>query len=333
MALNTPAWWYKRGAEGAPWWRPALWPLSLVWRAVNDAKRAKAKPYRSKLFVISVGNLTLGGSGKTPITAEILRLLDGAVGLSKGYGGTLDGPVRVDPASHTASEVGDEPLMLARRTPFMIAKDRAAGLKALEGQTQIAVVDDAHQNLQIAKDLHVLVVDGDTRNGAWPFGDGGICPYGPLRESFGEGLARADIVVLWMPDGSAPDASLLDLLSSRPVFVARLVPQPPALTGPVYGFAGIAKPWKFEATLKALGLTIAGFEGFPDHAALSEDTLNRLAAKAGDAPLITTEKDWIKLSPAWRARITPLPIAARFDDEEGFKSALLTALDKAGFKR
>lgn len=328
MALNTPTWWYKRKAAGAPWWRPALWPLSLIWRAVNDAKRAKASPYRSSLFVISVGNLTLGGSGKTPITAEILRLLDGAIGLSKGYGGTLDGPARVDPARHTAAEVGDEPLMLAQHAPFMIAKDRAAGLKTLEGQAQVAVVDDAHQNLQIAKDLHVLVVDGDTRNGAWPFGDGGICPYGPLREPFTEGLARADVVVLWMPDGSAPDAGLLALLSSRPVFIARLVPQTPSLTGPVYGFAGIAKPWKFEATLTSLGLTVAGFEGFPDHAALSEETLNRLATTAGNAQLITTEKDWIKLSPAWRARITPLPITARFDNEVGFKSALSRALDK-----
>ena len=333
MTLNTPAWWYKRDAHGAPWWRPALWPLSLIWRAVNDAKRARATPYRSSLFVISVGNLTLGGSGKTPITAEILRLIDGAIGLSKGYGGTLEGPVRVDPVKQTAAEVGDEPLMLAQRAPFMIAKDRAAGLRSLEDEAKIVIVDDAHQNLQIAKDLHVLVVDGDTQNGAWPFGDGGICPYGPLREPFDEGLARADIVVLWMPDDSTPDAGLLDLLSSRPVFVARLVPQASALTGPVYGFAGIAKPWKFEATLKSVGLAVAGFQGFPDHAALSDDTLNQLAAKAGDAQLVTTEKDWIKLSSEWRTRITPLPIAARFDDEEGFKSALLTALDKNGLKR
>jgi tetraacyldisaccharide 4'-kinase len=333
MALNTPQWWYKRNATGAPWWRPALWPLSLLWRAVNDAKRARATPYRSSVFVISVGNLTLGGSGKTPITAEILRLLEGAVGLSKGYGGTLEGPVRVDPATHIAAEVGDEPLMLAQHAPFMIARDRAAGLRALENQTKVAVVDDAHQNLQIVKDLHVLVVDGDTRDGAWPFGDGGICPYGPLREPFDEGLARADIVVLWMPDHTAPDEGLMELFLSRPVFIARLVPQAPPLAGPVFGFAGIAKPWKFETTLRSLGLNLTGFEGFPDHAPLSENTLNQLAAKAGDARLITTEKDWIKLSPEWRARITPLPIAARFDDEEGFKSALLTALDTGHFAR
>jgi tetraacyldisaccharide 4'-kinase len=234
---------------------------------------------------------------------------------------------------HNAAEVGDEPLMLAQRAPFMISKDRAAGLRALEDKAKIAIVDDAHQNLEIVKDLHVLVVDGDTRNGAWPFGDGGICPYGPLREPFAEGLARADIVVLWMPDDAVPDAALLSLLSSRPVFVARLVPQSPTLSGAVFGFAGIAKPWKFEATLKSLGLTLTGFEGFPDHAVLSDDTLNRLAKAAGDGRLITTEKDWIKLSPAWRSHITPLPIAARFDDEAGFKSALLTALDKVSSTR
>jgi tetraacyldisaccharide 4'-kinase len=154
-----------------------------------------------------------------------------------------------------------------------------------------------------------------------------------LREPFAEGLARADIVILWMPDDSSPDPALVSLLSSRPVFVARLVPHTLSITGPVYGFAGIAKPWKFEATLKSLGLTMAGFEGFPDHAALSEETLNRMANAAGAARLVTTEKDWIKLSPAWRARITPLPITARFDDEAGFKNVLLTALDKGHFSR
>lgn len=330
--LNTPAWWYKRNAKGAPWWRPVLWPLSLVWRAINDSKRAKARPYRSSLSVISIGNLTVGGSGKTPIAAELLRLLANrqVVGLSRGYGGSLDGPAYVDPAHHTAAEVGDEPLMLAQHSPFMIAKDRAAGLKALEGQASIAVVDDAHQNVQIAKDVHVLVVDGDTSGDAWPFGDGGICPYGPMREPFDEGLARADIVILWLPDeATQPDAELVARLSSRPVFIARLIADVPDVIGPVYGFAGIAKPWKFETTLKKSGIDLAGFQSFPDHAELSAADLQALQNKAGAAQLITTEKDWVRLPAEWRQKLCYLPIHARFDDEASFIRTLTTTLDKA----
>lgn len=328
MNVQTPAWWYRKGAQGAPWWRFALWPLSLAWHAVNAVKRANAKPYRSSVSVISVGNLTLGGSGKTPVTAEILRLLGTkAVGLSKGYGGSLDGPVLVDPARHTAAEVGDEPLMLAQGADFVVAKDRAAGLRLIEvSGAQVAVVDDAHQNLKIAKDLHVLVVDGDTRNDAWPFGDGGICPYGPMRERFAEGLARADVVVLWLPDAEAKaDPELLMLFQGKPVFVAQLEAEKPPVTGPVVGFAGIAKPWKFEATLKTLGFDVAAFQGFPDHAALPSADLEALVhrADAAGAQLITTEKDWVRLDKAWQDRVACLPIRARFEDEAGF-SALLT---------
>lgn len=332
MPLRTPLWWYRRNAEGAPWWRPALKPLAAIWQAVNNGKRRKATPYRSSLFVISVGNVTLGGSGKTPIAAELLRLLAGyrVAGLSRGYGGSQEHPTLVDPERHSAKEVGDEPLMLARHGPMMVALDRAEGLRALEREGfAIAVVDDAHQNLAIAKDLHILVVDGDTRNGAWPFGDGGICPDGPLREPLSEGIARADIVVLWMPDAvSQPDPDLVALLGAKPVFVARLTPDLPADRGAVIGFAGIAKPWKFEATLRDAGFDMRGFEAFADHAEIPEGRLHAMAQEAerSGARLITTEKDWVRLSPHWRLHVASLPIAARFDDEAGFMEALTKAL-------
>lgn len=335
MDVRTPDWWYKRGARGAPWWRPVLLPLSWLWQWVNDAKRRSAKPYRSSVFVISVGNLTLGGSGKTPVAAEILRLLDGqkAAGLSKGYGGELDGPVWVDAQTHTAAQVGDEPLMLASRAPILVAKDRAAGLQRLETDGMaIAVIDDAHQNLKIAKDLHVLVVDGDTRDGAWPFGDGGICPYGPMREPFAEGLARADLCVLWMPDGtSQPDPNLLAILAPKPVFVARLTPGAVESPGPVIAFAGIAKPWKFESSLRDQGFTVDVFRSYPDHVSPSDGELNDMAHQAAvkQAQLITTEKDWVRLDPVWRERVTYLPISAQFDDEAGFSAAVRLAIPRS----
>ena len=331
--IRTPDWWYKKDAKGAPWWRFVLWPLSLVWLFVNALKRRLAKPYRSDLFVISIGNLTLGGSGKTPIAAEVLRLLGpDAIGLSRGHGGTLDGPLLVDPNVHTAAQVGDEPLMLAQAHDFVVAKDRALGLKLIEtSNARIAVVDDAHQNLKVAKDLHILVVDGDTSNEGWPFGDGGICPDGPMREPFKDGLARADLCVLWMPDETRlPAPELLALLAPKPVFVARLTATRPDHLAHVLGFAGIAKPWKFEATLRNLGYQVIDFKAFPDHASFKDADLKAMQATA-DAQLcdlFTTQKDWVRLDKNWRERVGYLPISARFDDEAGFKAVLRVATEK-----
>lgn len=327
--MNTPQWWYRKDSKDAPWWRFALWPLSLLWQAVGAFKSAATKPYRSSLKVISVGNVTLGGSGKTPIAAEVLRLLSeaglSASGLSRGYGGSEIGPVRVNP-DHTAAKVGDEALLIARTAPLTIARDRVAGLKFLESEFNVAVIDDAHQNPTFVKDLHLLVVDGDTRDGAWPFGSGGVFPMGPLREPLKAGLARADAVVLWMPDAEAvPDPELLTLLPA-PVFVAHLEAAM-APEGPLIAFAGIAKPWKFEATLKSQDADVRAFYPLPDHAPLTQAQLNALwvEANAVGAQIITTEKDWMRLSPEWRGRVRTLPIQARFRDR-AFNEWLIKAV-------
>ncbi|UDF04515.1 tetraacyldisaccharide 4'-kinase [Asticcacaulis sp. AND118] len=329
--LKTPDWWYKRKAKGAPLTRYALAPLAWLWEAVTVTRFLTAKPYRSPVCVISVGNATLGGSGKTPIERELLRRLKKlglkASGLSRGYGGSLSGPVRVDPATHSAAEVGDEALMLARDYDMVISRDRAEGLRLIEGDGfDIALADDAHQNTKIAKDVHLLVVDGDTTNDAWPFGDGSVFPMGPMREPLPIALKRADIVVLWLPDEtSVVDQRLMKLFGDLPVYVARLIPLPRSEPGQVVGFAAIAKPWKFHATLESLGYDIVDFHGFADHEPLSDTALTtlELGAQARGARLITTEKDWVKLSPEWRERIDYLPITARFDDQAGFMRALI----------
>lgn len=329
--LKTPDWWYKREAKGAPVTRYALAPLAWIWEAVTITRFLTAKPYRSPVCVISVGNATLGGSGKTPIERELLRRLKKlghrASGLSRGYGGSLSGPVRVDPTVHSAAEVGDEALMLARDYDMVIARDRAEGLRLIEGEGfEIAIADDAHQNVKIAKDIHLLVVDGDTTNDGWPFGDGSVFPMGPMREPLAIALKRADIVVLWLPDEkSVVDQKLLRLFGDLPVFAARLIPMPAGEPGKVVAFAGIAKPWKFRATLEGLGYAVADFHAYADHEPLSEANLSALEtqAQARDATLITTEKDWVKLSPAWREKIAFLPITARFDDQAGFMRALM----------
>lgn len=330
MKLNTPRWWYSRDHRHAPITRAALKPVSWVWAAVTARKIARTKGVDAGIPVISVGNLTMGGSGKTPVAREILRLLreDGhtPAALSRGYGGKLEGPVLVNLDIHTATDVGDEPLMLARDGLAFISRDRVTGAKAaaLAGASHI-VLDDGHQNPSLKKSLNLIVVDGETRHQEWPFGDGSVFPSGPMREPFKAGMARADAVIILLPtDMEQADPELVGQFGEKPVFIARLKAEAPPPDGPQVGFAGIAKPWKVERSLIAAGCDLKDFVPLADHATLSSDTYDflRNRAEVFNAGLVTTEKDWVRLPVEWRSNITTWPVQARFDDEADFKSIL-----------
>jgi tetraacyldisaccharide 4'-kinase len=333
MKLSTPRWWYVRDGAPAPVTRSLLRPLSWIWAFVTARRIARASPAEPGAPVICVGNLTMGGAGKTPVVREIRRRLAerglAAYALSRGHGGRSPGPLRVDPSIHGAHHVGDEPLMLARDGPVWIARDRLAGAQAAAADgAQVIVMDDGHQNPSMRKALSLVVVDAETRNGEWPFGDGAVFPAGPMREPLRAGLARADAVVLLAPaDLDAIDPELLGLFGDKPVLVARLEPAAPPPPGPQVGFAGVGKPWKVERALKAAGCALADFAPLPDHFAYGERELRLLddRARQFDAGLVTTEKDWVRLPAPWRERITPWPVRARFEDE----AALDAVLDRA----
>lgn len=334
MKLNTPRWWYSRDRRHAPMTRMMLKPASWLWAGVTARRIARATPVDPGAAVVSIGNLTVGGSGKTPVARETLRLLRAqgvnAAALSRGYGGELEGPVRVDLSHHTAADVGDEPLMLAQDAPAWIARDRVAGARAAAADgVQALVLDDGHQNPALKKTLSLIVVDGETRGDEWPFGDGSVFPSGPMREPLKAGLARADGVVVMLPtDMDAADPELLEVFGDLPVFIARLEPAAPPPPGPQVGFAGIAKPWKVERSLVAAGCDLKDFVPFPDHAALSDRDFAFLKDRAAvyDAGLVTTEKDWVRLTPEQRAAVAAWPVAARFEDETGFAAFVMGAL-------
>jgi tetraacyldisaccharide 4'-kinase len=334
MKLNTPRWWYTRDRRHGAVARALLKPAGWIWTAATARRLARATPVDPGVPVISIGNLTVGGSGKTPVAREALRLLRAAGveahALSRGYGGSLPGPVRVDPAVHAAAEVGDEPLMLALDSPAWVARDRVVGARAaVAAGAQALVLDDAHQNPALRKALSLVVVDGETRNDEWPFGDGSVFPSGPMREPLKAGLGRADAVVILLPaDLTEPDPELVEVFGDLPVFVAHLEPAAPPPPGPLVGFAGIAKPWKVELSLKSAGADLKDFAPFPDHAAFREEDLRFLADRAQqfEARLITTEKDWFRLPPAWRERVVSWPVKATFDDEAGFAALLGSAV-------
>jgi tetraacyldisaccharide 4'-kinase len=330
MKLSTPRWWYVRSGAPAPVSRALLKPVSWIWAAVTARRIARAVPIDPGVPVICVGNLTAGGAGKTPVVAELLARFGSqglaAHGLSRGYGGKLAGPVRVDPTRHSAAEVGDEPLMLAQVAPIWVARDRVAGaLAAAKAGADLVIMDDGHQNPSLMKTLSLVVVDGETRDGEWPLGDGSVFPAGPMREPLAAGLARADAVVLMLPaDLAAPNPQLLAMFGTTPVLIARLAPVESPPPSPQLAFAGVGKPWKVERALQAAGCELADFAPFPDHATYDEAVLRRLAERAAQfgAGLVTTEKDWARLSPEWRAKVTPWPVRAEFDDPAAFDALL-----------
>jgi len=308
MRLPTPRSWYRRG--GGSWAiAPALLaPLSWVWTWATARRLARGRPADPGVPVICVGNLTAGGSGKTPVALAIAALAQ-AKGqkvyfLTRGYGGSEAGPVEVKPGDR-AEQVGDEALLLSQAAPTIVARDRARGA-ALAGArgAEIIVMDDGHQNFALAKDLSLVVVDGESG-----FGNGRMIPAGPLRESVRQGLKRADAVIV-IGHGN-PDLGGFQ----GPVLNAQLVPEGDVLRGKrVFAFAGIGRPEKFVATLKTAGALVMGTQFFADHHLFQPGEIAALRARAGSAQLVTTEKDFVRLKEWDRAGMAVLKIQARFDN-------------------
>lgn len=277
------------------------------------ALRARfTEPLRVNAKIVCVGNLTAGGTGKTPVATAIAKALRTrgfkTIFLTRGYGGRAKGPLLVDSERHPASEVGDEALLLARAAPVIVARDRRAGAKAaISFGADIIVMDDGHQNFQLTKDLSIVVVDA-----ANPFGSGRLLPAGPLRESPAQGLKRADAIIA-MGDGS-PAFGAMDL----PILRARLEPLPETdFKGKrVFAFAGIGQPNRFFDTLRALGAHLADTKIFGDHHAYTTAEINALdgTAQASQAMLVTTEKDWVRLAPAEKSRVAFVAVHAVFND-------------------
>lgn len=330
MRFRTPRRWYLRDPGRGQTLDVVAEPLSRLWARATARRLARATPFAPGVPVICVGNLTLGGSGKTPVARAIVsRLRSRGVDaqlLTRGHGGRLVGPVRADPRVHTAADIGDEPLMMAAEFPVWVARDRVAGARAaVRAGAKALVMDDGHQNGSLAKALSLVVVDGETRSGEWPFGNGKVFPAGPMREPLAAGLARADAAVVLLPaDLETPDSGLASALAGRLVLSARLLPVSPPPAGRQLAFAGIGKPWKFERALRATGCELVNFQPLADHQPLTESLLAGLARQAEGlrADLLTTEKDWTRLPPAWRTRIAAWRMRAVFDDEAAFEALL-----------
>lgn len=311
------------------WSRPANAPglaarllTPLAWLVAKASARRLVRGEWRKIGVpvICVGNINIGGTGKTPAVIALATRLK-AMGLnpavvSRGYGGRLAGPVKVLERTHKADDVGDEPLLIAAFCDTFVAKDRTAGAKAAKvAGADVILLDDGFQNPGLHKDASIVVVDAVAG-----FGNGRVFPAGGLREAPAVGLARADAVLLiGPPEARHTCRDLWPVLKTRSLIEAELRPLETGMDwseGRFLAFAGIGRPEKFFATLRGLGADLFRCEALSDHQKLTAPLLRRLETDAffNGAQLVTTEKDAVRLPDSFRQRVVTLPVRLQVED-------------------
>ena len=317
--MRAPKYWQRDGLLPR-----VLSPLGALYGALT-ARRVARPGLRLPVPVICIGNLSAGGTGKTPTVIALLeRLPEGTHVLSRGHGGRLKGPLRVDPARHSAADVGDEPLLLAAFAPVWIGADRAAtGRAAVAAGARCLVMDDGFQNPGLEKDLGLVVVDAERG-----FGNGRMIPAGPLREPVAAGLKRADAVLsIGGPEAQEKFGDAWGARIPVPRLTARLRPLATGMVWtdmPVLAFAGIGYPEKFFATLRELGANVIHAEPLTDHQPLTPALMTRLEAEAKlrRAQLVTTEKDAVRLPASFRQKVLTVPVRLVFDDPDAVEAVL-----------
>lgn len=327
MTAKEPSWWYRpRGS----WQALALSPAAMLYGTLARRRMGRAHAYAPKVPVLCVGNFTAGGTGKTPlciVLSNVVRTLGREpVFLTRGYGGTAIGPMLVDAHTSNAAEVGDEPLLLARAAPTVVARNRENGARFIEANFSsdaVIIMDDGLQNPALRKTLSIAIVDARRR-----FGNRMCLPAGPLRAPLAVQVSKVDVVIL---NGEASQRELAETRQQ----IARVF-QGPVLRARVAGacdfkwlkgarvvaYAGIANPNRFFDLIGTAGATIAARQVYPDHHPFTDADARTLLALAEthQARLVTTEKDFVRLygtdgsRGALREKTLTVPITMHLED-------------------
>lgn len=317
--MKTPSHWNDKNIIAM-----LLRPFGWIYGGVTALRLKLIKPQKAAVPVICVGNLTAGGTGKTPVSISLAKLLKRnsvkPFFVTRGYGGTSS-DVIVDPKKHSANDVGDEPLLLNEVAPVVVNHNRYRGaLKAEQHGAQCIIMDDGFQNPSLHKDLSLLVVDG-----GYGFGNNLCIPAGPLREFKHCGLKRADALIVIGSD----DHNITKQIKNIPVFYGKIVPIKPQNTSKsIIAFAGIGRPDKFYNSLKEVGFHLLKKIDFPDHHFYEEYELNKIITKAQtlNTEIYTTSKDYVKIPLALRHHFKVLEIEIEWEDEKELESFILSSL-------
>ncbi len=332
--MRAPAfWWRERPGLQAR----LLMPLATLYGAIASQRMARAG-VRADVPVLCIGNFVAGGAGKTPTAIALAKMLrargESPAFLSRGFGGALSGPapLHVDPTLHLAADVGDEPLLLARVAPAFICTDRIAGAQAaVRHGASVIVMDDGLQNPALAKDLVIAAVDGATGIG------NGLCiPSGPLRAPMAVQWRAADAVLVIGGGEAGAAVASAARAAGRLVLGAQLAPSQSdvarLLGKRVFAFAGIGRPEKFYATLRACKAQLVGTHSFADHHPYGDGDLAALGAQAkaqGAELLVTTEKDAARIAPGALPGLSVLPVELIFDAPDDVAALLARLLSRA----
>jgi tetraacyldisaccharide 4'-kinase len=337
--MHEPAFWYRPSS----WISRLLLPLGALYGAVAG-RRLQRQGLDAGIPVLCVGNYHVGGAGKTPAVLALAKMLrelgETPVVLSRGYGGRLRGPIKVDAERHVAADVGDEPLMMARTVPVVVARDRVDGVALARSQgASVILMDDGFQNPAIAKDASLIVIDGERG-----LGNGYVFPAGPLRAPLQAQFERTDALIV-VGDGPAAKAVAAAVAArGKPVLSAHLKPHDGSVASlrgrRALAFAGIGDPARFFRTLRASGVDVVGERAFADHHPFSKGEIETLVAEAkrDGLTLVTTEKDLARLRqadglPAWAKDIVPFAVMLEFDGAQQLRKFVADRLFQAREKK
>lgn len=322
--MTREPWFWRSDTPAARAVAAGLTPLSAIYDLAQRARWRMTAPAAAPLPVICVGNATLGGVGKTPCAIAVRKLL-AAEGveccfLTRGYGGAERGPLRVDLERHSAIDVGDEALLLARHAPTWISRDRRAGAdKAAEAGAGAIIMDDGFQNPAITKTFSILLIDPESAANSHVF------PAGPFREPLARAEERADaIVYVGANRGTAEGAAA----AHQTPFAAWLAPASAPAAQRVVAFCGIGKPARFFALLKGSGFEPVRTLGYPDHHDFTDHDLRALRklSETEKAPLITTEKDHVRLPASFAEAVMTFPVEMKFNQPALLAGVILSAM-------
>lgn len=313
--MKAPLFWEKKHSL----YRLLFLPFSFLYQFISSQRERLLPPTKIKIPVICVGNITLGGTGKTPVTMMIAAALKeqglNVHILSRGYGGKLKGPLLVNTAYHTSQEVGDEPLLLAQAALTWVSKNKVEGAKAaVQAGAKILLLDDGLQNPSLHKDFNIIVV-----NGEYGLGNECVFPAGPLRETVDNATKKANAFIIMGKDTHSLEKQWSE---NYPVFQGHLNPNMDDIQAlkdnPIYAFAGIGHPKKFFGMQRNYGLQVIAEKAFPDHYSFKLNDLKKLQNHAHQlkAHLVTTEKDYLRLPHKMRQKIQMIRVHAVIPEKQ-----------------